>query len=152
MSTNEKHLRGKDGGLGFSRGREATESSPIFMGVMGGKCGDGSCHGICKSGAVTYSYPLLQNPKAGRFLNQHCSMEAQGSRHNSPPSLSLHHISPKWPQLCQAPLQTHHQCQSKNNYFKTKTANLQTAMLRFCYQKGSAAQCVLSSQHYGPGF
>ena len=27
MSTNEKHLKGKDGGLGFS---------PIFMGVMGG--------------------------------------------------------------------------------------------------------------------
>ena len=36
MSTDKKHLKGTDGGLGFSSGREAIESSSIFMGVMGG--------------------------------------------------------------------------------------------------------------------
>lgn len=46
-----------------------------------------------------------------------------------------------------SPNSVKHPCRSpcakaKTIILKTKTANLQRAMLRFCYQKGSAAQCT----------
>ena len=79
MPTNEKHLRGKDGGLGFSRGREATESSPIFMGVMGGSAEMALAMGYARVERSSTVTPFLRTQKAVRFLNQHCSMEGQGS-------------------------------------------------------------------------
>ena len=92
MSTNKKHLRGKDGGLGFSRGREATESSPIFMGVMGGS--------VEVALAMEYGrwsghlqLPLSQNPKGWEISQSALLYGSPGLRYNSPPSLILHHIT-----------------------------------------------------------
>lgn len=141
MSTNEKHLRGKDGGLGFSRGREATESLPIFMGVMGGSAEMALATGYARverSPTVT----LFSEPKRlGDFSISTALWKPRAQTQfttitESPPShQKLSPNSVKHP--CRSPC-----AKAKTIILKTKTANLQTAMLRFCYQKGSAAQCA----------